>query len=400
MQAWSSALAAKPPIAADKLRLGFGLGSRRKDHVAFIKPAYSNNRINAAGRLLAESVGKHHTEVNAIEVALATVVLNNFRAAHLYPINTFQATLRKRLKNIDPKALVGQRLKRSPSILLKLSRNDGMQLARMQDIGGLRAVVSNIHRARQLEALYRAGKVQHSLASSKDYILEPKADGYRSIHLVFRYKNANAPDYDGLRLELQIRTKLQHEWATAVETASTFLGQALKAGQGDDAWKEFFLACSAAMCHMEKQPMPPGYESAKQEDIVALVKTCEAPLNALARLRGFSIAAEGIYRAKGQGRYHLVELNTEARQVRITPYPTARLADAEAAYAEAEKRAQEGEPIDVVLVAAGSVEAMKRAYPNYFLDAQGFVSKIGKLIGWVPTSASWTEVGPHLPAGR
>lgn len=362
--------------------------------VAFVKPKYSNGQINAAGRLIAASVGKTASAVNPIEVALATVVLNNFRASHLYPINTFQATLRTRLRKIDTKALVGQRLKRSPSVLLKLTRNDGMALARMQDIGGLRAVVASIHKARQLEALYRAGGFQHTLASSKDYILEPKDDGYRSIHLVFKYKNANVPDFDGLRLELQIRTKLQHEWATAVETASTFLGQALKAGQGDEAWKEFFLACSAAMCHMEKQPLPPGFKESKHEDVIALIKTCESQLNALARLRGFSIAAEGIYRAKGQGRYHLVELNTKDRNVTITPFPTARLNYAEAAYADAEKRAREGAPIDVVLVAAGSIEAMKRAYPNYFLDAQGFVAKIGKLIDWVPSSLAWTEMGP------
>lgn len=148
------------------------------------------------------------------------------------------------------------------------------------------------------------------------------------------------------------------------------------------------------LCRPSCAPLPPGFVGLTSEEIVALVKANEAKLNALARLRGFSIATEGIYRGKGSGTYHLVELNTVERRVSITPYATARLADAEAAYADAEKRAQEGEPIDVVLIAAGSVEAMRRAYPNYFLDAQGFVSNIGKLIDWVPRSESWTEWGP------
>jgi putative GTP pyrophosphokinase len=366
--------------------------------MAFVTPKYTRGQVNAAGRLLsqptAHEIGPQHLKV-CPDLAHATQVLNNFRAAHLYPINTFQATLRKRLQKIDKKALVGQRLKRAPSILSKLQRNPDMQLARMQDIGGLRAVVANIGRARQLEALYRAGGLQHELASSKDYINEPKADGYRSIHLVFKYKNAGAPAYDGLRLELQIRTKLQHEWATAVETASTFLNQALKAGQGDDDWKDFFLACSALLCHVEKQPVPPGFEGLSHDEVVARVQVAETNLNALARLRGYSIAAEGIYSAKGQGTYHLIELNTVARTVKITPYPTARLVDAEIDYAVAEAKARSGEPIDVVLIAAGSIETMRRAYPNYFLDAQGFVANIGKLTDWVPRTESWTEWGPR-----
>jgi hypothetical protein len=87
----------------------------------------------------------------------------------------------------------------------------------------------------------------------------------------------------------------------------------------------------------------------------------------------------------------LVELNTETRSVHITPYPTVRLYEAEAAYADAEKRAKEGEPIDVVLVAAGSIEKMKRAYPNYFLDTQSFIGLMGKVISWKPRTETWTE---------
>lgn len=368
--------------------------------MAFVTPNYSRGQVNAAGELLSRSPVGPEDFTSYEKIDHAVDVFNNWRAAHLYPINTFQATLRNRLKRVDKKALVGQRLKRSPSILAKLRKTEGMQLARMQDIGGLRAVVSSIDKVRQLEKLYRAGGLQHDLASSKDYINEPKADGYRSVHLVFKYKNAKAPRYDGLRLELQIRTRRQHEWATAVETASTFLRQSLKAGQGDDAWKEFFVTCSAAICNIEEQPLPPGFQGTAHRDVVALMKVAEARLSALSRLRGFSIAAEGIHRAKGQGRYHLVELNTEKLTVNITPYPTARLSEAEAAYARAEKRAQDGEPIDVVLVAAGSIEKMKRAYPNYFLDTQGFVSKIGKLIDWVPSSQPWTEWGPHMGGAR
>ena len=98
----------------------------------------------------------------------------------------------------------------------------------MQDIGGVRTIVGSIEQVRELQAAYKSSRFKHQLVSEKDYIAEPKCDGYRSVHLVFRYVNKRAPDYNGLSVEMQIRTKLQHAWATAVETMGTFLGQAHK----------------------------------------------------------------------------------------------------------------------------------------------------------------------------
>ena len=45
---------------------------------------------------------------------------------------------------LDKNAIVAQRMKRAPSISLKLQRFDGMRIACMQDIGGLRAIVSTV----------------------------------------------------------------------------------------------------------------------------------------------------------------------------------------------------------------------------------------------------------------
>ena len=81
-----------------------------------------------------------------------------------------------------------------------------MNLSQMQDIGGLRAVVGSVSRARKLETSYRTSNFKHELVSSKDYIDNPKPDGYRSVHLVYRYANERAPEYNGLLLELQLRT--------------------------------------------------------------------------------------------------------------------------------------------------------------------------------------------------
>jgi putative GTP pyrophosphokinase len=250
----------------------------------------------------------------------------------------------------------------------------------MQDIGGLRAILRDMRKVRTLEQLYRDSRFQHQLVSSKDYIAEPKPDGYRSVHLIYRYENPKVTSYNGLLLELQLRTRLQHAWATAVETMGTFLGQALKSGQGEDRWRSFFEVTASAIAHLEKSPPVPGYEMLTREETFRRVADSEAELGVLEKLRGFSIAAEGITTEKGQGSFHLVVLDSANKSVSIRPYGLTRLEEANAAYAEVEKQAQAGELVEAVLVSAGSVEALKKAYPNYFLDTHEFIVQIEKVM--------------------
>lgn len=343
--------------------------------MAFATPEYTKAEVNRAGEILSgRRVGTDDERIRA------WIVLANYRACHAYPINTFQALLRLRLKEVDLSALVAQRLKRSASIIAKLQRFDGMNLARMQDIGGLRAVVGSLSRVRRLELDYRRSRFKHELISEKDYILEPKPDGYRSIHLIYRYRSPTAPEYDGLSIELQLRTKLQHAWATAVETMGTFLGQALKSGQGERNWREFFSAASAAIAIVEKSPPVPGYEELSSKEVFGKVAAEEAKLHVLDKLDGFAIAANRIHKLSGQGAYHLVVLDSQSRTVSIRPFSLARLDEANEAYATIEARAAAGDSVEAVLVSAGPIDALRKAYPNYFLDTRAFVNRIRKVI--------------------
>lgn len=343
--------------------------------MAYVEPQFTKGQVNKAGEILVDPDA--HLPKDRV---WADIVLANWRACHGYPINTFQALLRLRLKKIDKNAIVAQRMKRAPSIILKLQRFEDMRLARMQDIAGLRAVVSSVTRVRAVESEYRASQFKHKLVSSKDYISEPKADGYRGIHLIYRYSNNRAPKYEGLSLELQLRTRLQHAWATAVETMGTFLGQALKSGQGELEWRGFFAKASAALAIIEKCPAVPGFENCSAEDVFNQVAEAENELRVLDKLNGFAIAADKITTERGQGAYHLVVLNSKDRTVQIRPYPIARLEQANLDYADIEKRTKAGEPIEAVLVSAGPVDALRKAYPNYFLDTQAFVAQINKVI--------------------
>ncbi len=331
------------------------------------KPLYSRSQVNKAGDILVNNI-------NSSDLVWAFTVLTNWRSCHGYPINTFQATLRAKLKSIDKFALVAQRLKRIPSIYNKLHRFPSMKLSRMQDIGGLRAVLSDILKVRVLESEYKKSIFKHQLVDDKDYIVNPKSSGYRGIHLVYRYKNKNAPGYDGLLLEIQLRTRIQHAWATAVETMGIFLDHALKSSEGPKLWLEYFSLTGSAFARLENCPPVGIYEHYADHDLYDMVVDKTIELDVIDRLSAFSVAVHKITSGKNTASYHLVILDPKRKTVKIQSFGRNKIDEANEEYTNMEKKITSGEPLQVVLVSAGPIEALKRAYPNYFLDTHEFIS--------------------------
>lgn len=342
----------------------------------YTTPSYSRKRVQRAGETL-----RAENDPSALDLLEAMMVIDNWRAAHAYPLNTFQATLRKRLASLgltSSKAPVGQRLKRLPSIAKKLDRNPKMKLERMQDIAGLRAVVPRMANLRRVRRLYeQEGKLTHHLQGVHDYVAKPKDDGYRSIHMIYQYYSSTAPEYDGLHVELQLRTQLQHAWATAVETVDLFTGQAIKTGNPQPSWAKFFKLASAAFANLEESPLPGEFADWSTDEIHDALRASEKKLNVIIRMRGFSVAADRIHQEqrKSSG-YHLIVLDTIKRVLRIKSFTKDEFEAAMDAYAEAEKEVAQGAPLDAVLVAGGGINQLRKTYPNYFLDASMFVDRL------------------------
>jgi ppGpp synthetase/RelA/SpoT-type nucleotidyltranferase len=91
----------------------------------------------------------------------------------------------------------------------------------------------------KLRKTYLASGLKHKLVGQDDYIANPKFSGYRGIHLVYSYFSDRKETFNGLKIEIQIRTQLQHAWATAVEIVGFFRRELLKSGEGDHVWKHF-----------------------------------------------------------------------------------------------------------------------------------------------------------------
>jgi len=343
-------------------------------------PQESKNQINKAGEALSRLTSSPAPDKK--EFAWAWNLTFRWRVCHAYPINTFQATLRNKLKNGYPeKSNAAQRLKRMPTIIDKLGRYPAMQLTTMQDIAGVRAMLPSVAQAERLAEEYRNSNFLHELIDEKDYIKDPRdEDGYRSIHLIYRYKNKRNPHYDGLRLELQIRSRLQHIWATAVETMGTFLGQALKSRQGDRAWIDFFALVSAAFAHIERRPPPPRFNKLSIEQTNREIVEAEKSLQALEMMQGFSVAADVII-AKGKSYYyHLIILDSLKHTVEVLPYSRKNFKEAVLAWDLIEKEVAGGRKVEPVLVSAGTLFDTKRAYPNFFLDIGEFDKIVRKIV--------------------
>ncbi len=339
----------------------------------------SKARINKYGDILRYSDENRGVFEEAFDGVSA------WRAAHLYPLNTFRSTLTRRANKLSPldHPIVAQRLKRMPTIIDKLRRNPEMELSRMQDIGGLRVITNDLKDVYSLKAYYENARLPHKLVGMKDYIESPKNDGYRGIHLVFRYVGLNtvAKTYDGMLVELQIRTKLQHTWATAVEVAGLMLQQKLKNDDGDKLWLDFFKDVSEAFEIIEYLDSGKRYIKLPDDlDVTKLykqVKRFDQRNKILERLEAFSramnlLSSHSMVRGS---KYFLIVLDPEKKNIRIWGYSEREYEAAISAYKDMEEE-HAGTVVDQVLVSAGSLQQLRVAYPNYFADISDFAQKV------------------------
>ena len=219
--------------------------------MTLISPQYSPEEVDEAGRTLVRAEGAE-SGVSESERLHAVDVVSQWRASHNRPLNTFRANLRRRAGR---RGVVAQRLKRLPSIVSKLVRIPRIRLSQMQDIGGCRAIVPTADNAFDLAADLVSSRIRHKLVRYHNYISKPRGTGYRGLHLIYEYDSDRATEWQGLQIEIQIRSRLQHQWATAVETVGTFIGDELKSNIGNSTWLRFFALMSSAISLREGTPL-------------------------------------------------------------------------------------------------------------------------------------------------
>lgn len=306
---------------------------------------------------------------------LALDVLSDWRSAHAYPTHALLIFLRTSALKVDGDAVIVRRLKRTPSILKKLDRFPDMKLHRMQDIGGCRAVVGTARHVSMLMESMQKSRTKHELHKIYDYITKPKDSGYRGVHLVYKYRGAKK-EFDGTFIEIQLRSKIQHSWATAVEVVDFFTHQALKASQGQDDWLQFFKYAGAEFAKFEHRPVS---EDLIDIDTSSKLQQLTRSLNVVDRLNAFAVTTQHVIsKTDSKTDYFLLELVTADQIIKVRKFRSSELSQATKVYLEREKEANGSH--DVVLVAASSMHALQAAYPNYFADTTAFIQNLKKVL--------------------
>jgi ppGpp synthetase/RelA/SpoT-type nucleotidyltranferase len=352
----------------------------------------SKGQVDRAGKALRDN------SLSKVERIEALTLINNWRAVHNYPLHLAKVNLKNRADRIDADSVSVQRLKRLSSITTKLKRNENMKLTQMQDIGGCRAIMPTIEEVEELIEVFEKGIAKNppkkdkdkekpltrsgwDLVERYDYIKEPKLDGYRSQHYVFKYRSVSEKQkvYNGLRIEIQIRSKLQHAWATAVEAVSTFTEQALKSGLGDVRWKRFFALMGSAIALREGCPIVPN----TPEDGAALVieiKRLYRDLQVQTILTSI-IATVDMVRVEPNAQVFLLILDANKKVLEIKSYKADEMENASNEYLLVEEQYSDNPAVQAVLVSVDSVTNLQSAYPNYYLDTEEFLDAVRVTIG-------------------
>ncbi|TPK72381.1 hypothetical protein FJ950_08765 [Mesorhizobium sp. B2-3-14] len=339
---------------------------------------YSMQAVRKAGDRLAKpmQLGQDTTAGQYVDTMRIFSIANSWRDSHFLPMRSVRFSVGHHIKALRLKGDMASRPKRLASICRKL-RESTTNLDTMNDIGGCRAIMPDINSVRLLLESLR-DKFPHEMHCREfNYIDEPKPDGYRSHHIVFQYRPraAHTQAFEGRRIELQVRTTLQHSWATAVEAVGLFQRQDLKHGNGEQDWLRLFQLMSAEFAQVEQCPIRVG--GPDRDDRVRELRDINRRIGAtsiLADITNLTLRSESLVQPTRHFRHHLVQYRAD-RNVTIQSFRT--LIMGARKLEEIEKKiALRGIDWTVSLVEVDKVEQLVDIYPNYFGNVSLFARSL------------------------
>lgn len=318
---------------------------------------------------------------------------DNFREAHNIIIKLFTIELKK--VNFSKQHLTASRNKRIETIISKLCRPEKPKLDRIHDIAGTRIIFENIKSLEDyIDILENTELVNFKEKINEDknrynYIKNPKSDGYRSIHKVFYYSsnipyftlNEKSFNLENKKIELQLRTRLQHIWATTVEIYDIINKSNIKTGTHNKLeTKEglFFKKCSLVFEGIESNDVEKIKininEIFRDKDLVEIYN----------RLKGIK-NIKNIQLPKTLGSDEVFILITDLNKGKTTFFTTDPIEKNDkqdtflinASYRRLEEKNTKGEYI-LLLLTLGDIKKLKNVYPNYFLNTNKFISILKK----------------------
>lgn len=330
--------------------------------------AYSKNQVKKAGECIRKENG---------DIEKSIEIIQQYRAAHLYPLMIVKNLVWKHAQKINKNAIIARRLKRLPTIIDKLRRKtlDGVTansiaVTRMSDIGGCRVIVEDRLQLLLLDSSLDKSRTTHK-SKVKDYIKSPKPTGYRGIHRIYScYDRDEAHKWKGFDIEVQLRTKLQHLWATTVEVVDLCEGRSLKTNpfESNPSWIEFFRLMSEFIADEE------GFIYLSPQD-KNLLKTrlisLNNKLNAIDKLLSFNrlFSDKKINLSQRKSGYVIIAIKGNSIYYKFFS-PTQKHKAVEQ-YSIIEK----DDDYNGLFVEMDDIRKLSYAYPNYLIDTRFFIDK-------------------------
>lgn len=316
-----------------------------------------------------DRIGQNIREDKAEVVDIAISSLNSWRESHGEILQKYYNYANILAKIIDKdNIIVAQRLKRLPTIVNKLKRFKDMRLSRMQDVAGIRIIVEDIN---QLDLADNVLRKIENLKRVKDYIRKPKTSGYRGKHYIF--------EENEMFVEIQLRTQIQHLWATALETVDVLLGTTLKESEDETYWCDFFRQVSSIFAIAEEKPV---LEKHKYLDIRKMREILKQNMddNKISQKLYSYMVTDPVIHAKNivEAYYIVLTLNLESNEVEVMGFKENQYDIAFEKYKSIEGNNQTSQ--QTVLVAVNQINKIKEIYPNYYINLYNFVRTIKFII--------------------
>ncbi len=315
----------------------------------------SKKRIRKAGDRLV--TGSLTAEERQEELKL----VGHWRAAHIEPLHQTLLEI-ERICGHDSSTILVGRLKRIGTIVNKLGREsikNYIHLDTLHDVAGCRLIVEN-----ESEVLHYADLISQMSMFHKpvDHMTNPKESGYRGYHIICRH---DVPEYgyQQLNVEVQIRSRLQHDWATAVETYDQIKQTSLKFDQGSERERRYFWLASAIM----------NDDVDDMTSAINELRTLDTDLHILEELTAASDSMFVTYEGEiDRSCSCLLTVSLGMQQVDIEVFSPEDEMSAADKYTALETGTEEPGVIHL-LARADSLRGLRFAYPNYSSDISQFV---------------------------
>ena len=180
----------------------------------------SQNKSGFLSDSMQELLGPGVSQISLERMQELNRLMSYYRCAMMEVVTKFNVLNEQFSLQFDRNPITGikSRLKTLPSIVDKLERRghpftlESIE-ENLNDVAGVRVICSFREDVHMLsEALMQQDDI--ILLERKDYILNPKPNGYRSLHMIVSVPIFLAHEKKYMRVEIQLRTLAMDFWAT------------------------------------------------------------------------------------------------------------------------------------------------------------------------------------------